>query len=404
MSNWISCIKCNYKYKDFIRVCPKCDEKPKSLDKYNEKDESNYKFLGRNNSKDNKKILILFGIAVFTIITSIAVSSNLFSNSHPPMILQLKEYALKKITEDRAKYSLPPVQLSYNYAAQAHADELLKTETLSHWTLDGMKPYMRYSVYGGNDSVAQNVAQEKYGMVSDTIWNIGNENPSTDIEGQIQMDLCKMGIPSCLNTIDNPLKAIDNLEYKMMYDDLEDDNGHRYNILDGNHTHVSLGIAYNKFYFALVQNFENKDTIWNKPVAYNNITEKVSLSGQIKEPNANFSEINISYDPLPSKQTYDDNHDRKSYDGGKEIAWVVKKVPSYYYGSRIKLDSGSNIELIPADKWNSQNQNPKSIFDISFPLQKLVEKHGKGVYTVNTFYDKDGIPIQATSKSIFVNK
>ena len=58
----------------------------------------------------------------------------------------LKQYALKKINEDRLKFNLSPVELSKNEAAQIHAEELLKTKIVSHWTTDGMKPYMRYSI------------------------------------------------------------------------------------------------------------------------------------------------------------------------------------------------------------------------------------------------------------------
>jgi hypothetical protein len=194
----------------------------------------------------------------------------------------------------------------------------------------------------------------------------------------------------------------------MVYDDVKCcDNGHRFNILDSNHTHVSLGIAYNKFYLALVQNFENKDTLWSQPITFNNVTKMVSFSGQIKEPNTNFSGIIISYDPLPSKQTYDDNHDRKSYDGGKEIAWIVEKIPSYFNSSEIKGPDGNTIELITASivyvQNQNYNQNSKSIFDISFSLQKIIERYGNGVYTVNAIYDKDGhSPFQATTNSIFV--
>lgn len=54
-------------------------------------------------------------------------------------------YALKKINEDRAKYGLSPVQISNNFAAQVHTDELLKTEILSHWTLDGIMIFCNIS-------------------------------------------------------------------------------------------------------------------------------------------------------------------------------------------------------------------------------------------------------------------
>lgn len=60
-----------------------------------------------------------------------------------------------------------------NQAAQSHAEELVNTEKTYHWTLDGMKPYMRYSIYGGNDIVAQNATSEAYAMDDYTIWNMG---------------------------------------------------------------------------------------------------------------------------------------------------------------------------------------------------------------------------------------
>lgn len=91
------------------------------------------------------------------------------------------------------------------------------------------------------------------------------------------------GPTSCPNTIDNPFKAIDALEYKMMYDAVKCcNNVHRINILDDNHTHANLGFVYNKFYFGLIQNL-NKYTDWYKPTTYSNITEEASLNGQIKD-------------------------------------------------------------------------------------------------------------------------
>ena len=62
---------------------------------------------------------------------------------------ELIQYALKKINEDREKAGLSPVLLSNNEAAQAHAEDVLKTGTISHWMTNGEKPYMTYTRYGG---------------------------------------------------------------------------------------------------------------------------------------------------------------------------------------------------------------------------------------------------------------
>ena len=76
----------------------------------------------------------------------------------------LVQYALDKINEEREKYSLSPVNLSKNNAAQIHAENLFATRNQypSHWTTDGMKPYMKYSEYNGTGYVEQNVAIRGY--------------------------------------------------------------------------------------------------------------------------------------------------------------------------------------------------------------------------------------------------
>jgi uncharacterized protein YkwD len=79
-------------------------------------------------------------------------------------IAALTQYAVQKINEDRRKFDLSPVVLNLNRAAQIDAEDLLKTKDHhpSHWSTDGMKPYMGYSLYGGNGYVEQNVAAGGY--------------------------------------------------------------------------------------------------------------------------------------------------------------------------------------------------------------------------------------------------
>ena len=79
-----------------------------------------------------------------------------------------------------------------------------------------MKPYMRYSIYGGYDNVVQNVAQVKYGIVSITIFN--HKNASSDAFDDLRLAACKKGIAICTDTIE-PYESIDKLQYAMMYDD-----------------------------------------------------------------------------------------------------------------------------------------------------------------------------------------
>src|SRR5690349_15753668 len=57
-------------------------------------------------------------------------------------VQKLRSFALSKINDDRNHYGLTSLVMSNNTAAQIHADEILKTKTLSHLSIEGFKPYM----------------------------------------------------------------------------------------------------------------------------------------------------------------------------------------------------------------------------------------------------------------------
>ena len=71
----------------------------------------------------------------------------------------LQNYALSKINADRLSVGLNPVSLSDNMAAQYHATEILQSELLTHWSKNGLKPYMLYSLHNGTGYVQQNIGQ-----------------------------------------------------------------------------------------------------------------------------------------------------------------------------------------------------------------------------------------------------
>ena len=57
--------------------------------------------------------------------------------------------ALMLVNEARASAGVPRVTLGENPAAQAHAESMAEHCFLSHWGMDGLKPYMRYALAGG---------------------------------------------------------------------------------------------------------------------------------------------------------------------------------------------------------------------------------------------------------------
>ena len=69
---------------------------------------------------------------------------------------------LELINAERAKAGVPPVVLGDNIAAQLHAEAFLENCFSSHYGLDGLKSYMRYSLAGGYQSNRESVSGLNY--------------------------------------------------------------------------------------------------------------------------------------------------------------------------------------------------------------------------------------------------
>jgi hypothetical protein len=276
---------------------------------------------------------------------------------------ELTRYALELINVDRAKYHLPPVKLSDNIAAGFHADDVFILKHISHWLSDGEKPYMTYSKFGGKGNVGQNIA-----VSGDLGYHQACSTPFFDCE-----------------TID-PYEEIRSHQYAMMYEDEECcDNGHRDNILDPYHTHVSIGINYDDHFFVMVQNFENQYITWTDEIRDNNDLNNpsdvpdIDMAGYfdrntdgLSSNDLSLSAIGIYYDPIPTADTYQENRDKGSYDSGILVASVVEPLREKWY-----YEEPTDYMLIIATEWKVYNDD----FEIAFSLDSLREKHGDGVYT-----------------------
>ena len=65
---------------------------------------------------------------------------------------------LRLINEARAEAGVPPVRLGTNPAAQEHAEAMSAGCFSSHWGLDGLDSFMRYTLSGGTQARAENVS------------------------------------------------------------------------------------------------------------------------------------------------------------------------------------------------------------------------------------------------------
>ncbi|MDQ3718488.1 MAG: CAP domain-containing protein [Thermoproteota archaeon] len=280
---------------------------------------------------------------------------------------ELVQHVLDRINEDRGDLGLLPVKLSSNQAAQIHAEDVFRTKQISHWTTNGEKPYMTYTQYDGKGSVQQNVA-------------IAGFTPE-------QHEQCVTNILVKCEKIE-PLSTIDQLQYEMMYNDKECCNdGHRNNILDPHHTHVSIGIVYDQYYLALVQNFEND---YGLDVDVDVEDSQIEISGTLLD--GQLDHIAIYYDEIPSRAAYERNKDLLSYSAGELVAVVVKPLPPGYYYKSLQ-----GYNLIEADSWSVQRDSVNVIFDLADAVNK------DGTYTLFARIKDGENMFDVTSYSVFVN-
>jgi uncharacterized protein YkwD len=279
---------------------------------------------------------------------------------------ELVQHVLNRINKDRADFGLLPVELSSNQAAQIHAEDVFGTKQISHWMTNGEKPYMTYTQYDGEGSVQQNVA-------------IAGFSPE-------QYEQCVTNVLVKCEEIE-PLSTIDQLQYEMMNNDKECCNdGHKDNILNPRHTHVSIGIVYDQYYLALVQNFENN---YGLDVDVEDSSE-IEISGTLLE--GQLDHIAIYYDEMPTRAAYEQNKDLLSYSAGELVAVIVKPLPPGYY-----YESLEGYDIIEADRWIEQSDS----VNIGFDLADAVEEDG--AYTLFALVKEGEEVFDVTSYSVFVN-
>ena len=136
-----------------------------------------------------------------------------------PSVQDLRAFVLDLINQARTENGLGSVTLGSNRSAQDHAKSLLANNHSGHWGLDGLLPYMRYTLAGGEGYAAENV--------------------STSIINPAGLGRYRARTPQEILT--------------KQHEGLINSPGHSRNILNPWHTHVSLGIDCSPIVCAIVQ-------------------------------------------------------------------------------------------------------------------------------------------------------
>ena len=169
--------------------------------------------------------------------------SSPFKPNVPPQPVGPEYYdrALELVNYFRMQGNAPFVEMGRIPAAQQHADDCLAMGISSHWDLDGLKPYMRYSRAGGCQPT------------NAFFWNRTEPSGITDLELMLED-----GVTWLFETM-----------------------GNRRVVLDSIFRRVNLGIAWNQWLFVLVVEFEGDYVDFDRlPVIANNA---IAFAGRVKK-------------------------------------------------------------------------------------------------------------------------
>ena len=139
-------------------------------------------------------------------------------------------------------------------------------------------------------------------------------------------------------------------------------NGHKNNILDKLHTNVSIGIAFNEYYFVLVQNFENNYLNYN----LSNEDNEFLLEAKMLDPKKNLqlSHISFYFDNPPNQGEYEENKNKLNYSMGN-LGLIVSK-PLEFYEQYVQPES---YHIIEAENWDIHNDSLNILFKLPDDLE-----------------------------------
>ncbi|MBN2003181.1 MAG: hypothetical protein JXA21_07465 [Anaerolineae bacterium] len=190
-----------------------------------------------------------------------------------PDIPALQRLMLQRINEDRRANGLGEVVWDETaaLAGTQHAKEMAQYGYISHRNLDGYGPDYRYSMAGGAHYSMENVH---------ATWHSPGGGPQSAAEWEQWMRDAQQS--------------------------LMESEGHRANILQPEHTHVGIGMAYEPAtgYFAIAQEFVNQYVTVQPLLRRASLGDAITLSGWLGAGVSN-PVLNIAYEPQPTPLSLD---------------------------------------------------------------------------------------------------
>ena len=232
--------------------------------------------------------------------------------------LLAKLVLLELINKHRKKHHKQPVELDIHACRSANktAQDAALNKYMGHWDSQGIKPYHRYALDGGDAHVSENAS------------------------GVESTDFFKQDIDEMISLMKE--------NHMLMYNERPPLDGHRLNILDPYHNQLGLGVAYDGSSFCYYEEFIN-DYLTKSSTKLQN--GEVSMLFTIPDQ-FNLVGISISYDKPFKPMTRKELNIKTSYlDEGEAniLIWddeVMCKDNNCEYSFRIKSNQINYVKVL----------------------------------------------------------
>ena len=276
----------------------------------------------------------------------------------------LRQHVLNLINRDRQIYNLPPVALDDEVSSMgdAYCREQIRNHTTGHFTLDGLAPYMRYSLAGGNDGITENAAA----------WS------------------------ATYSFGDRALYEMVRRSEDAMMAEAPPHDGHKRTILDPHATHVGIGMAWEKGEFRLVQEFVRRYVDWTRPLPRSARLEDVVIAAGRPIDGTTVEAITVHHEPFPSTLSASVANAISSYALPEKRKEYLPRLRTQY----TRRDNGT-IEIVRQEYSDGRRGDfyvgDDGAFRFTVPFTE-----GPGMYTVVVWVRRNGFASAVAASNVSI--
>ena len=319
-------------------------------------------------------------------------------------LAELRLHMLELINRERSLRGLEAVVMAYNEGAQLHAEDLVENRYMSHWNLRGETPSMRYTWAGGHDYSAENLS----------------------FRSVLEAPAGFCAPPVSEQTLDDVMAG------------LMDSPGHRDNILRPYHREVNIGIANSCHAMAVAQVFEGEYVRFSLPPEL--AGGRLAMAGQVA-PAVELNDrtnLAVTWEPPLAEYTKGQVSQTFCNSPGRPVAYIRRPLPAGFYWLEEESremdwercpapwDADPNLQLprdravidqlsqrirdgflirekvdaalVTAGIW----QMEAGEFRIEADLNRVIQTHGPGIYSMILWGEVDGESVALTTYAIKV--